>query len=114
FDLMTRAEMERFLDSPNAENRVAAIIILLSDKIPSRLWDRLLQMAREDPDTAVRAKAWEGLIDGWDRPDIRKAMRACLADEAASVEERMGALVSLAGREGEREDIHRSILDFYS
>jgi HEAT repeat protein len=53
------------------------------------------------------------LIDGWERADIRKAMRAVLADEAASFEERAGALRSLAGREGEKPEIQRSMLAFY-
>src|SRR5437867_2554704 len=70
-------------------------------------------MAREDPDARVRGKCWQSLIDGWERPDIQQAMRACLADETASGEERLGALLSLAGREGGKPDIQRRILEFY-
>ena len=113
FDLLTKDETERFLDSPDAENRFAAVSVLAEETVPERLWDQLLQMAREDPDMRVRGECWEALLDGLDRPDIRKAMRACLANESASDEERSGALSALAAREGAGPDVQRAILAFY-
>src|SRR5439155_17755824 len=113
FDLLTRAETECFLDSAAVENRVAALDALYGDTLPQRLWDRLLDMARNDTDARVRGKCWVALIDAWERTDIQKAMRACLADETASIEERMGALLSLAGREGDKPEIQRRIVEFY-
>ncbi len=112
FDLLTEPETEQFLDSSNAENRFAAVSVLSEPDIP-RLWDRYLQMAREDPDTRVRSVSWRALVTGWDRPDIRAAMKACLSDESASADERCGALNSLAAREGDSADVRRWILEFY-
>jgi len=113
FDLLTGEETERFLDSPDPENRFAAVSVLAEETVPNRLWDRLLQMAREDPDTRVRGECWEALMEGLDRSDIRKAMRACLADQSASDEERSGALSALAARKGVDAEVERAILAFY-
>jgi HEAT repeat protein len=113
FDLLTEAETERFLDSTDADNRFAAVSVLSEEATPKRLWDRLLEVAREDPDARVRGECWQALMDGWDRADIRKAMHACLADESASPEERSGAMMSLASREGGTPEIERWILAFY-
>src|SRR5262249_33200419 len=113
FDLLTEPEIEQFLDSSNAENRFAAVSVLSEQDIP-QLWDRYLQLAREDPDTRVRNVCWRALAPGWDRPDIRAAMKSCLADESASSDERCGALQSLAAREGESAEVRRWILEFYA
>jgi hypothetical protein len=113
FDLLTDAETEQFLGSSNAENRFAAVSVLSEQDIP-RLWDRYLRMAREDPDARVRNVCWRALVTGWDRPDIRAAMKACLADGSASADERCGAMWSLATREGESAEVRRWILEFYA
>jgi hypothetical protein len=113
FDLLTRDETERFLDSPDAENRFAAVAVLAEEMVPTRLWDHLLKMAREDPDVRVRGQCWEALLEGLDRSDIRNAMRACLADESASDDERSGALSALAAHDGVDEDVERVVLAFY-
>jgi len=113
FDLLTEEETELFLDSSDRDNRFAAVSVLSEQTTPKGLWDKLLQMAREDPDVSIRGECWQALMDGWERGDIRKAMRDCLADESASVEERSGALRSLAGREGEKPDVQRWMIAFY-
>jgi HEAT repeat protein len=113
FDLLTRDETERFLDSPDPENRFAAVSVIGEEVVPMRLWDQLLRMAREDPDARVRGECWDALTEGLDRPDIRKAMRACLADESVSDEERSGALSALAARYGVDAEIERVMLAFY-
>jgi len=113
FDLLTEKETELFLDSTDRDNRFAAVAVLSEQATPKRLWDRLLKMAKTDPDTLARGECWQALIDGWDRADIRKAMHAVLADETASFEERAGALRSLAGREGEKPEIRKWMLAFY-
>lgn len=113
FDLLTEQETELFLDSSDRDNRFAAVSVLSEQTTPKRLWDKLLRMAREDPDMTIRGECWQALMDGWERADIRKAMRDCLANESGSVEERAGALRSLAGREGEKPDIQRWMIKFY-
>jgi len=110
---VTEAETEAFLDSSDADNRYAAVSVLSQHKTPERLWDRLLEMARKDPSPAVRGECWQALLEAWERADIGKAMHACVADETASDEERTGALIVLAGREGDRPDVQRAMLDFY-
>ena len=77
-----------------------------------KLRDRYLQMAREDPDLKVRNVSWRALAGGWGAPDIR-AMKACLADESLSADERCGALQSLAVRESDSAEVRRRILEFY-
>jgi hypothetical protein len=112
FDLLTEAETASFLDSADADNRFAAVSVLSEEDKPE-LWDRFLQMAREDPDMRVRNLSWRALVTGWDRADIRAAMKACLADENASPEERSGALQSLASRESDSPEVKQRILEFY-
>ena len=112
FDLLTDAETELFLGSSDADNRFAAVAVLSEHDWP-RLWDRFLQMARRDPDTRVRSVCWRALVTGWERLDIRAAMKDCLADENASAEERCGAMQSLAAREGDNAEVRRWILEFY-
>jgi hypothetical protein len=113
FDLLTRDETERFLDSPDPENRFAAVSVISEDMVPTRLWDRLLKIAREDPDARVRGECWQALMEGLYRSDIRKAMRACLADESGSDEERSGALSALAAHDGVHAEVERATLAFY-
>ena len=114
FDLLTAEETELFLDSADADNRYAAVVTLSDPEAPKRLWDRLLQMAREDPAVAVRGVCWEALVEGWTRSDIRQALRDCMANEKASLEERCGAIQPLASREGDDPDVRRWILDLYA
>ena len=113
FDLLAEEETELFLDSSDADNRFAAVSVL-SEQDQPKLWDRYLQMAREDPDTRVRNLCWRALTTGWDRADIRSAMKACLNDDNASPEERCGAMQSLAAREGDNAEVRRRILEFYN
>ena len=113
FDLLTREETERFLDSQDADTRFAAVSVISEEPVPKRLWTRLLTMAREDPDVRVRSECWQALMDGWERADIRKAMRSCLADESASDTERCGAMAALAGREGSDAAVQRAMFAFY-
>jgi hypothetical protein len=56
------------------------------------LWDRYLKMAPGRSRHAGAEGVLEALVTGWDRPEIRAAMKACLSDESASVDERCGAI----------------------
>ena len=113
FDLLTEAETELFLDSPDADNRFAAVSVLAEPETPKRLWERLLRMAREDSDTRVRGECWQALLEAWETPRFREAIRACVADESASLEERSGALISMAARDGGSDEAQRYMLAFY-
>jgi hypothetical protein len=113
FDLLTESETELFLDSPDDDNRFAAVAQFAEADLPRRLWDKLLDMARHDRDFRVRGESWRALLPAIDRQDVREAMRACLENESAAPAERAGALSSLAPREGDRPEIQRRILQFY-
>src|SRR5262249_37231501 len=65
FDLLTTEETAQFLDSADAGNRFAAVSVLSEDG-GTRYCNRLLRMAREDPNTRVRGMAWRALMDSWD------------------------------------------------
>ncbi len=112
FDLLTEAETELFLGSSDPDNRFAAVSVLSEHDHPS-LWDRFLQMARQDSDLKVRNLSWRALAGGWDRADIRAAMKAALADKTLSPEERCGALQSLAVRESDNAELRPYIMEFY-
>ena len=114
FDLLTEEQTALFLDSSDHDNRFAAVSVLSEQATPKRLWPKLLDMARHDPDPMVRGECWQALADGWDHAEIRRGLRDCLADRTASLEERAGALRALAGREPGSTQVQSAMLEFYA
>jgi SEC-C motif len=113
FDAFDPGELLEFLSSPVAGYRARAIETLTFDEPSAAIARRVFELARTDPDTHVRAQAWE-CMDGVDDPkEIPQALRDKLEDTAAPIEERAGALVALSRGAGEDEGLHRLILEFY-
>ena len=57
---------------------------------------RLLELARLDPDLAVRGACWEALGEISGEPEVRRAMLNVLEDLSSSIEEKGGVAVALA------------------
>ncbi|HYL78923.1 MAG TPA: SEC-C metal-binding domain-containing protein [Bryobacteraceae bacterium] len=64
--------------------------------IPPKVRARLLQLAKNDPDSKVRGECWETLAEIADEPEVRKAMLAVLQNPDAPLEERGGVAIALA------------------
>jgi hypothetical protein len=73
---------------------------------------RLIQLAKADPDPAVRGACWEALGEIGDEPDLRQAMLKVLADPKAPLEERSGAIIGLA-EQSDNATVYQAILNLY-
>jgi hypothetical protein len=73
---------------------------------------RLIQLAKTDPDPAVRGACWEALGEIGDEPDLRQAMLKVLANPNAPVEERSGAAIGLA-EQSSNATVYQAILNLY-
>ena len=73
---------------------------------------RLIQLAKTDPDPAVRGACWEALGEIGDEPDLRQAMLKVLADPKAAIEERSGAAIGLA-EQSDNVAVYQAILNLY-
>ncbi len=73
---------------------------------------RLIQLAKTDPDPAVRGAGWEALGEIGDEPDLQQAMLKVLADPKAPIEERSGAAIGLA-EQSDNSAVYQAILNLY-
>jgi len=73
---------------------------------------RLIQLAKTDPDAAVRGACWEALGEIGDEPELRQAMLKILADPKAAIEERSGAAIGLA-EQSDNVAVYQAILSLY-
>ena len=79
---------------------------------PTHVRERLIQLAKTDPDPTVRGACWEALGEIGDEPDLRQAMLKVLADPKAPVEERSGAAIGLA-EQSDNVAVYQAILNLY-
>jgi len=113
FSVLPEEEIEKFLDSPCDEYRLAAVEEMFRRDLDDRLGRKLLQMARIDPSVGVRAACWETIGRAWASEEAIAALKQRLADESAPAEERCGAMLGLARHAGE-EDVYPFVLRFAS
>lgn len=73
---------------------------------------RLIQLAKADPDAAVRGACWEALGEIGEEPDLRRAMLQVLANPKVTIEERAGAAIGLAEQSG-NVAVYQAILSLY-
>ena len=106
-------ELLGFVKSPVAAYRARAVNMLAFDGPQGKIAETIFELAQRDPDSHVRASAWESLEGVHEPVEIEQALRSKLADAAASSEERAAALVSLAHEARDDEKLHRLILEFY-
>ncbi len=113
-DLEPLSEEDRLavLASESAELRAAAASSYGASQIPLQMRARILELAKADPDLTVRRACWEALEDLTEEPEVRRAMLAVLADAAASLEEKSGAVVALA-RHSDVAAVFQSIENLY-
>jgi hypothetical protein len=74
--------------------------------------ERLIQLAKSDPDANVRGAGWEALGEIGDEPELRQAMLKVLADPKASIEEKSGAAIGLA-EQSDNVAVYQAILNLY-
>jgi hypothetical protein len=112
FELLTEDEVLEYLSSPLDEHRREAAATFRQAKLPAEAKAVLFDLARRDPDPAVRAACWESLANVEQDEQIHDAMLERVNDPEAPLEERCGALVGLAG-DAEDPAVRERILEFY-
>jgi hypothetical protein len=95
-ELVSDGDRLAMLDVGSAELRADVVESFRTTDLSSKVRARILALAKNDPDPAVRGECWETFGDIVDEPEIRRAMLAVLADPAAALEEKAGATVALA------------------
>jgi hypothetical protein len=73
---------------------------------------RLTELAKTDPDAAVRGACWEAFGELDDEPELMDAMLQVLANPQAAVEEKGGAAVGLA-EQSDNPAVYDAILSLY-
>jgi len=95
FDVLTAGERLDLTRSADPEIRAAAVYSFFNSDLAPKTRAAFFDLAKSDPDPAVRGRAWETLADAADDPEIRQAMIAVLSDPSRPLEERGGAAVGL-------------------
>lgn len=112
FDLLTEQERLDMFASGDALVRAGAARSYFNAELSAKSRAALLDLAKNDADAMVRARAWESLADATTDDSIREAMTAVLNDESRPVEERGGAAVGLYGV-ADRDEVRRGIEKLY-
>ncbi len=95
-DKLTDEERLAILDRGSSELR-AGVAESYGGSVPAlAVRARLLDLAKNDTDVAVRGACWESLGEISDEPEVRRAMLTVLQDSDSSVEEKGGIAVALA------------------
>ncbi len=95
FDLLPDNERIEMLSSEDALIRAGAAHSFFNEDLSNDTRDKLLSMAKSDPDLKVRVQAWESLSGAAEQSPIQNALIATLNDESKPVEERGAAAVGL-------------------
>jgi HEAT repeat protein len=111
-DKLSDQERLVMLDSGSAELRAGVAESYGGSEPPLAVRARLLELAKHDPDVAVRGACWEALGEISDEPEVRRAMLAVLQDSNSSVEEKGGAAVALA-QQTDNPVVLKAIEDLY-
>jgi hypothetical protein len=111
-DALEDDERRELLAHPSPEIRAIAAHSFFNQPLaePERL--ALLKLAKTDPVAAVRARAWESLIDATEDTEVVESMLQALRSPQTPVEERCGLVVGLAP-ETDRNEVRQQIADLY-
>jgi hypothetical protein len=112
-DMLDEDERTELLDHPVVAVRAAAANSFFNRELTPEQRNKLLKLARTDDSDAVRARAWEALIDSTDQREVVEAMLASLRKPDMSIEERGGLLVGLSA-EADRNEVREAIADLYN
>lgn len=112
-DLFDEDERFELLDHPVASVRATAANSFFNRDLSPDQRNRLLRLAKEDQVPAVRARAWEALVDSTEDPQIIDALLAAIRNRDLPIEERGGVLVGLSA-ETDRNEVRNAIIDFYN
>jgi hypothetical protein len=101
--VLSEEERLDMLSSPAVEYRIEAAESFRGGEMSAVVRNRLLAVAKTDPEPRVREAAWRSLVEAVDEKPVREAMKQVVRDPSASMLERTGALVALAQGEEDPE-----------
>jgi hypothetical protein len=111
-DLLDDDERIELLVHPSAPVRAAAARSFFNQDLTREQTRKLLRLAQTDPVAAVRAQAWQALINSTDETDVVEAMLSRLRNTELTGEERGGLVVGLAP-EADRNEVRKAIVELY-
>lgn len=103
FTVLSETERLDLLATAPVKERAAAAFSFFNDEASPEAFAKLLEAAREDESPEVRARAWESVGSLTDQVVIAGEIAGRAQDSAVDLEERLGALVAWAMREGGAE-----------
>ena len=103
FELLDEEDRLGMLDSESAEVRAEAAASFVNRDLSELSLKRIFELAKSDPEVAVRANAWEAMSGELENSHIRNSMFERLSDRETPIEERCGALIGLAQQAGQPE-----------
>jgi HEAT repeat protein len=112
FELLDEEVRLEMLASDVAEVRAEAVTSFVNRDLSDEARKRIFELAKSDPDTSVRANAWEALSGELENSHIRNSMFERLSDRSVAIEERCGALTGL-GKEASKPEIRTFAEEFY-
>ena len=111
-DLLDEDERVELLNHPVSSVRAAAANSFFNRELTEELRARLLKMAKEDKLPAVRARAWEALLDSTEETEVVEALLSAMRKPDLPVEERGGVLVGLSA-EADRNEVRKAMAELY-
>jgi HEAT repeat protein len=100
------------LENASASLRAAVALSFQGEDCSEAVRDRLVKLARTDPDASVRGASWEALGEVGDDPELSRAMLKILSDPNAAIEEKAGVAIGLA-EQSDNAAVYQAILDLY-
>jgi hypothetical protein len=98
FEILSDEDRLAMLEHGSAIVRAEAAGSYNNSEPPPAVRARILDLAKSDPEPAVRGACWEALSEINDEPEVRRAMLEVLRDPDASVQEKGGAAIALASQ----------------
>ncbi|MGH9585302.1 MAG: HEAT repeat domain-containing protein [Bryobacteraceae bacterium] len=111
-DLLDEDERMALLDYPVASVRAAAAASFFNRELTPDERPKLLRAAQNDSSPAVRARAWEALMNDTGEPEVAEAMLRAMRNPETAVEERGGLMVGLAA-ESDRNEVRAATEQLY-
>jgi HEAT repeat protein len=111
-DLLSEEDRLALLNDTRSSIRARAAQSFFNQHPGEIAVDKLLKVARSDPDESVRARAWESLVDATEETTVVEAMLQAMRDPRTPATERAGILVGLA-LETDRKEVRGEIERLY-
>jgi hypothetical protein len=111
-DLLSESARIEFLEHPCGSVRAEAAHSFFNKAIDSTVSAKLLNLAKSDPEVAVRSRAWESLSEETERPEVLKAMLGAMRDSSLPAQERASVLVGLS-LEADRNEVRAAMEELY-